>query len=202
MCNCYNCEKIIEELNDIIDHSHEYTDKELKHQLEPYVYQKLKKNKIMEINICPDSHQYCEIFDTEFMGDGVRSICDIPSKTVIGCYLGCIEPVYNKSVDWKYAFAYALNGYVIDGSNKDSMMSVINHSRTPNVDVDYHYHIVDGKKQCHIVFITKSFIHSGEELYIDYGNEYWKFASKYGIIEFNEDERPLKRQRKITDYFR
>jgi SET domain-containing protein len=207
MCNCYNCELIMDDLIELIDNSSEYPDKDLKSQLEPYVYYKVKQykklNKPFEISTCPDTSKYCEIFDTEFIGQGVRAIDYIPKNTVIGCYLGCIKLQRTDKVDWKYSFAFALNPYVIDGSDKKSMMSIVNHSRDPNVDIDYQYHIVDGKKQCHIVFITKKHIFTGEELYIDYGDDYWKWASKNGMIELGRMvlERPNKKQKKITDYF-
>ncbi len=206
MCNCYNCQVVHDEFIEMIEHSHEYPDVELKEKLEPYVYQQVKRSKkrLETIGECPNTEEYCELFHTDFMGLGVRAITDISSKTVIGCYLGSIEPSTNKSVDWKYSFAYAMNGYVVDGSDKKSMMSCVNHSRKPNVEVDYHIHMVDGQKQCHIVFITNQYISSGEELYIDYGKEYWDWASKCGYIEINmydTNERPLKRQRKITEYF-
>lgn len=206
MCNCYNCQIVHDEFIDMIENSHEYPDLELKERLEPYVYKQIKrsKSKLEMVCECPNTEEYCELFHTDFMGLGVRAITDISSKTVIGCYLGSIEPSTNKNVDWKYSFAYAMNGYVVDGSDKTSMMSCVNHSRTPNVDVDYHIHMVNGQKQCHIVFITNQTICSGEELYIDYGNEYWDWAKQCGCIEINfgnERERPLKRQRKITDYF-
>jgi len=205
MCNCFNCQVIHDECVEIIEHSHEYSLYDLKEKLDPYVYQVIKhsKQQLEPIQECPDTEQYCELFNTDFIGIGVRAITDITSKTVVGCYLGSIELEGNKRVDWKYAFAYALNGYIVDGSNKKSMMSYVNHSRKPNVDVDYHIHMVDGKKQCHIVFITNQPISSGEELYINYGTDYWDHASKYGMVElaYYAPERPSKRQRKITDYF-
>jgi SET domain-containing protein len=205
MCNCYNCQIIHDEFIELIDNLHEYPNKDLKELLEPYVYQMIKrsKDKLKIIKECPDTTKYCEVFDTELIGMGVKSIVDISPKTVIGCYLGKIEPQSNKNVDWKYSFAYALNGYVVDGSEKLSMMSYVNHSRKPNVEVDYQIHNVNGKQQCHIAFITNQYIFSGEELFIDYGNEYWKWASNLGYVEigYSDSERPLKRQRKITEYF-
>lgn len=204
MCNCYNCQVVHDEFIELLDNSHEYPDKDLKEQLEPCVYQMIKrcKHKI-KYGECPDTKNYCELFETELIGIGVRSIIDIPSKTIIGCYLGSIEKSTNKNVDWKYSFAYALSSYIVDGSDGLSMMSFVNHSRKPNVDVDYQIHTVNGKKQCHIVFIANQYINSGEELYIDYGKDYWEWASKFGYIEIinYEPERPLKRQRKITEYF-
>lgn len=207
MCHCHNCQVIMDDLIEIIDNSHEYPDKDLKELLDPYLHQKIrvyeKRNKSFEMSTCPDTSKYCEIFDTDFIGKGVRAIESIPKNTIIGCYLGCIQLSTNKSVDWKYSFAFGLKSYIIDGSAKKSMMSIVNHSRDPNVDIDYHIHIVDGKKQCHITFITKRHIFTGEELYIDYGQDYWNFASKCGMIELGRMvlEPPLKRQKKITDYF-
>jgi hypothetical protein len=204
MCNCSKCEPAMAYLIKLIDHSDEYPNKVLKEQLEPYVYNKVIKyneeQTPFEISTCPKTETYCEIFTTDYMGEGIRAIHDISVDTIIGCYLGCM--VYRSiEINWKYAFASALSSYSVDGSEKKSMMSIVNHSRTPNVDIDYHIHIVDGKKQCHIVFIVKTFIKAGEELFIDYGHEYWDYARKHGINEMGF-ERPLKRQRKITDYFK
>ena len=201
MCKCFNCQTIHEEVFDIINHSNEYPDSELKERLEPFIYKRVTQHKLLPISECPDTSIYCERFCTEYMGYGVKASINIPYGIIIGCYLGCIKSGYN--VDWKYSFAYALNGYVIDGSDKQSLMSIVNHSRTPNVIVDYHFHMVDDKPQCHIVFIAKRYIHEGEELFIDYGDEYWNWAKQLGMIEItiNDIERPLKRQRKITEYF-
>ncbi len=205
MCECFNCHKIIEELNDIIDNFDDYPTKELTTKLETSLYNKIVRHKKKGIDLyigkCPNSDEFCEIVETDTMGDGVIAIQDIPSKTAIGCYIGCIDLTNAKTYDWRYAFAYGLNGYIIDGSEKKSMMSIINHSRNPNVNVEYVYHLVNGKKQIHIVFITAENIRKGDELFIDYGDEYWIYAKSLGINEIDRDERPLKQQ-KITDYFK
>lgn len=196
MCDCFDCHEIIDELNSIIDNRDKYTMEELKTRLEPFMYNKLKKNKEINISICPNTEEYCEIFKTDSMGDGVKAIVNIPPNTVIGCYLGCIN---KETTNWKYAFAYGLQNYVVDGYDKKSMMSIVNHSRNPNLSIDYEFHVINGKKQCHIVFITNKHIFEGDELYIDYGEDYWDYARKIGMVEINT-QRPLK-QRKMTDYY-
>jgi SET domain-containing protein len=190
MCDCNSCIPIVTELNFIID-----SGEEMNH-LSEYMYSKTKKyykrGRCIEIGRCPiDTEYLCEIFDTEIIGLGVRSLVNIKPETVIGCYMGCIR----KSIDasWIYAFEYGLKGYVIDGSDKRSMMSYVNHSRNPNLDIDYIFHIVNGRKQIHIIFKTNQYIFAGDELYINYGDDYWKY---YNSIEMKSN----KKQKKITDY--
>ena len=193
MCDCDSCIPIVKELNQVIDYG-----EELKTKLTDYMYYNIrkcyKKGRCIEIGRCPcDTEYLCETFDTEKMGIGVRALVNIKPETVIGCYMGCIRKCGEAS--WEYAFEYGLKGYVIDGSDKRSIMSYVNHSNFPNLNIDYIFHIVNGIKQIHIIFRTNQYIYSGDELYIDYGEDYWKYSNN--LME----QRSNKKQSKITDYF-
>jgi hypothetical protein len=192
MCDCDKCIPIVNELNQVID-----SGENLKSKLTDYMYYSVrhsyKKGRCIEIGRCPyDTDYLCETFNTETMGIGVRSLVNITPETVIGCYMGCIKK--SGQAPWVYAFEYGLKSYVIDGSDKRSIMSYVNHSQFPNLNIEYVFHIVNGKKQIHIIFRTNQYVYAGEELFIDYGEDYW---AHYNKIE----NRSSKKQRKITDYF-
>jgi hypothetical protein len=170
----------------------------IKSKLTSYMYNKVRKyykfGKCIEIGRCPcDTEYLCETFDTDTIGTGVRSCVDIRPETQVGCYLGCIRKT--GEAPWVYAFEYGLNGYVIDGSDKRSIMSYVNHSEFPNLDIEYVFHIVNGKKQIHIVFKANKYINAGEQLFINYGDDYWKYFNKIHNIE------KYKKQTKLTNYF-
>ncbi len=201
MCDCTNCFPIAMELNQAID-----SGENIKSKLSEYMYHKVrnsyKRGITIDIGRCPcDTEYLCETFQTETMGIGVRTVVDIRPETVIGCYLGCIRKTEN--APWVYAFEYGLNGYVVDGSDKRSMMSYVNHSNHPNLDIEYMFHIVNGKKQIHIVFKTNNYILAGEELFINYGTEYWEYSIQMDKFYGKEPTIPKnkKKQTKITNYF-
>jgi hypothetical protein len=204
MCDCDKCIPIVKELNSIIDSNINETinTKDTKDKLTEYMYSKTrlynKRGRFIEIGRCPiDTDYLCETFDTEIYGLGVRSLVGIKQDTVVGCYMGCIRKYQEAS--WVYAFEYGLKDYVIDGSDKRSIMSYVNHSKYPNLDVEYVFHILNGIKQIHIIFKANQYILAGEELYIDYGDDYWKY---YNSIEKKIEKRSNKKQTKITDYLR
>jgi SET domain-containing protein len=140
------------------------------------------------------------------MGKGVRAIKHIPKNTPIGCYMGTVkhQSEIRKSDDWRYNFFYALKDYTIDGSNCDSIMSLINHSDKPNIQVSHHLHSIGNPskpvEEVHIVFITKTDIEPYTELFIDYGEDYWKASKLMGINKQIEQPNTHK-QKLITDYF-
>jgi SET domain-containing protein len=133
------------------------------------------------------------------MGIGVRTKKFIPSKTKIGCYLGILKNINDKKRkdEWRYDFQYLFKKYYVDGSDKLSIMSYVNHSSNDdNVNVLYELHYTDFGEECHIVYETKKDIEMNEELFIDYGNDYWKYYHKE-----KENQIGNKRQRLITNYF-
>jgi len=64
----------------------------------------------------------------------------------------------------------------------------MNHSNNPNVKIILEKHC----DEIHIV--ANQIIDEGEELFIDYGEDYWKYARSQNI-------RPEGRQKLITEYF-
>ncbi len=143
---------------------------------------------------CPKTEEICEIFTTPNMGRGVRAKISLPKSAKIGCYIGPIKEGHYYDERWKYSFQYVFKKYSVDGSSIESIMSLLNHSDKPNCDVLYEIHKVEDIEEIHLTFILSKDVKRGEEIYIDYGKEYWEFASKSGIIKET-------RQRLITEYF-
>jgi len=123
---------------------------------------------------CETTTEICEIFETENMGKGVRSKFSLPKGTEIGCYLGNIVPEKSVRKDNYYVFYYMLRGWVIDGSTNNSITSYLNHSKNPNLSTFFTFHFVDGEPELHLSFKTNQDVEIGEELFIDYGEEFWK----------------------------
>lgn len=139
---------------------------------------------------CCNSKEFCEVFDAGPMGRGVRAKRTIWANTHIGCYTGVLRANSDKHTgDWRYNYTYALKDYYIDASQTDTnttcMMALLNHSdKDENVSVEYELHeMPDMSVECHIVFIAKRAIMRMEELYIDYGPDYWRYANKMGVFE-------------------
>lgn len=153
---------------------------------------RIKNNLVIR---CPDTEELCEIFKTPNMGYGVRVKKDLSENTKIGCYIGPL--IFGKNDDdekWIYSFQYVFSDSAIDGSTKESMTSLLNHSNKPNCNVDFEIHSVDGIEEIHLTFCLNKDVKMGEEVFIDYGEDYWRYAVKLGI------RRDIK-QTLITDYY-
>lgn len=198
-------------LAEIFKAPHDYDMKELEYFLDEQVLKDFIKNDLIQNPLasypCPNSNNYCEIFNTPNMGKGVRAIKLIEKGTKIGCYFGTLkhESERDEGDEWRYDFAYGLKDFYIDGSKCQSMMSILNHSDNPNVHVKYHLHEYKKHQEVHIVFIASTNIYPNTELFIDYGEDYWKAASKYGIIKDKKqslmtDYYPIKRKREDYNY--
>ena len=92
--------------------------------------------------------------------------------------------VYNYGTDEGF-----LKDFYIDGKD-ESLICYMNHSSKPNVKIIWEKH----GDEIHIVFVANQIIDECEELFIDYGEEYWAYARKQNI-------RPEGRQCLITEYF-
>jgi len=136
---------------------------------------------------CVYPGDYVEVFETVDMGKGIRVKRDLRRGEEIGCYLGELKGCGDNS-DGVYDFAYALRGFYVDGRN-GSLLSFCNHSDRPNVDVIWRMH-----NELHLVFRVNRDVRKGEELFIDYGEEYWEGMRKRGVIKTT-------RQRLITEFF-
>ncbi len=199
-CNCLTHRTTSNLLVDIMLNPKSYNNDYLKAIVEPALYTGLKKNpeKFATIKTCCNTNDLCEIFDAGVMGQGVRTRRPIMKGTLLGCYVGVLrsqkEAVANH--DWRYDYAYGLKTYYIDASAKTCMMAIVNHSSSnDNVNVEYEVHRdpVSGLTECHIAFYAKYDLMRTEELYIDYGEDYWKFAKKMGYKEYelNQKGQPI-----------
>lgn len=144
-------------------------------------------------NFCAKSEEFVEIYETQNMGEGLRAKIDLKWGQPIGCYYGEIKDKLEDTSDWRYNYEYALKGLYVDGKGK-SLMAKMNHSNKPNVYVFYELHKINDIEEMHISFITNKLVKKGEELFIDYGPEYWDYAQKIGL-------KPFLKQKLITDYF-
>lgn len=176
---------------------HMFSQETLCKELEPNVLISLKKNGPYKADRrCCKPSDFCEVFDAGPMGRGVRAKRTIWANTHIGCYSGVLRANADKhNGDWRYNYTYALKDYYIDASQDTCMMAMLNHSeKDENVNVEYGLHeMPDGRVECHIVFVAKRAIMRMEELFIDYGPDYWKYAKKMGVEEYVIDERGNKR---------
>lgn len=141
---------------------------------------------------CP-SFSNIEDFQTINKGIGIRATNNISQKTYIGCYYGKIcrnNQIKNKF----YTFDYEYNNLVVDG-DLNCLMSYLNHSSKPNCYAVCEMHKVNEIYELHITIKTNKDIIKGEELTIDYGEDYWKnMWKKYRI-------KPSLKQTLITDFF-
>lgn len=179
-------------LNKIVKNPAKYSQKYLEHLLEKDFIFDIEKIPKRE-NICHLSENYVEVFNTCNMGKGIRAKMDLIKGQRIGCYMGELKRSKEESEDWRYNFTYAIRGFYIDGKN-GSLMSYLNHSSKPNVDVIWESHKVDDDEEIHLVFRLNKDVEILEELFIDYGEEYWNYAKKQGIIKTTK-------QRLITEFF-
>ena len=187
---------LMDEVINLIRNVDLYDINELGKECEDFFFNELLKKNIEKMSVkcpCSSSNQYCELFKTLNMGYGVRSKKYIPFGTKIGCYLGTIKNMNDREIidDWRYDFQYIFNKYYVDGSNKLSLMSSVNHSIDNNIHILYELHYTEElKEECHIVFQASKDIEMNEELFINYGDDYWNHFNKQN-----------KNQKLITDYF-
>jgi SET domain-containing protein len=191
---------LMNETSDIIRFPEIYDKEQLKEECDDFFFNDLMNENISKMSYrCPCSDYHCEVFQTLNMGKGVRAKRFIPSGTKIGCYLGVLKHLNDKKPndEWRYNFQFAFKKYFIDGSDIMSIMSLINHSSDKNVTVFYHLHNTETIEECHLVCITTQDIEIGEELFMDYGEEYWDYYNKRQseLNNFN------KNQQLITDFF-
>lgn len=174
-----------------------FTQETLTKKLEPCIKKHIDKFGAYKAERrCCNSSDFCEVFDAGVMGRGVRAKRTIWANTHIGCYTGVLRSAKDAHRgDWKYNYQYGLQGYHVDASPTNayglSLMAIVNHSeKEENVSVEYMLHeMPDGSVECHIVFIAKRAIMRMEELFIDYGPDYWNYAKKCGIVQYDLDQR-------------
>jgi SET domain-containing protein len=175
-------------LEKIIKKPHKYSKKYIEQIVDQDFIPELTKG-FENLGICYPSSEILEIFDTVDMGKGVRAKEKLYKGQRLGCYMGEIKHNAEPSKDWRFNFAYVLKDFYIDGKD-ESLICYMNHSSKPNVKIIWEKH----GDEIHIVFVANQIIDEGEELFIDYGEEYWNYARKQNI-------RPEGRQKLITEYF-
>jgi len=112
-------------------------------------------------------------------GFGVFAKKNIKKDAMVGEYTGILRN-YSIKPDSKYAFAYPTiqigeikyDDLVVDANEAGNITRFINHSiEHKNVE----HTIVYDNKGRHIVFYASRNIKAGEQLFIDYGEEYWDY---------------------------
>jgi len=186
-CKCCIQPKM-RQLEKIIRKPHKYSKKYIEQIVDEDFIPELTKG-FENLGICYPSSDILEIFDTVDMGKGVRAKDKLYKGQRLGCYMGEIKHNAEPSKDWRYNLAYVLKDFYIDGKD-ESLICYMNHSSKPNVQIVWEKH----GDEIHIVFVANKIIDEGEELFIDYGEDYWKYARSQNI-------RPEGRQRLITEYF-
>ena len=186
-CKCCIQPKL-RQLEKIIKKPHKYSKKYIEQIVDEEFIPELTKS-FKNLGICYPSSDILEIFDTVDMGKGVRAKESLYKGQRLGCYMGEIKHNAEPSKDWRFNFAYVLKDFYIDGKD-ESLICYMNHSSKPNVKIIWEKH----GDEIHIVFVANQIIDEGEELFIDYGEEYWDYARSQNI-------RPEGRQRLITEYF-
>jgi SET domain-containing protein len=186
-CKCCIQPKL-RELKKIIKKPQKYSKKYIEQIIDQDFIPELTKG-FENLGICYPSSDILEIFDTVDMGKGVRAKEKLYKGQRLGCYMGEIKHNDEQSRDWRYNFAYVLKDFYIDGKD-ESLICYMNHSSKPNVKIIWEKHC----DEIHIVFVANEVIDEGDELFIDYGEDYWKYARSQNI-------RPEGRQKLITEYF-
>jgi hypothetical protein len=186
-CKCCIQPKL-RQLEKIIKKPHKYSKKYIEQVVDQDFIPEITKG-FEKLGICYPSSDILEIFVTVDMGKGVRAKEKLYKGQRLGCYMGEIKHNQEPSKDWRYNFAYVLKDFYIDGKD-ESLICYMNHSCKPNVKIIWEKH----GDEIHIVFVANQIIDEGEELFIDYGEDYWTYARSQNI-------RPEGRQRLITEYF-
>lgn len=115
-------------------------------------------------------------------GFGVFARKNIKKDSLIGEYTGIVRS-HTVNPDSKYAFAYPTmviegkenDDLVIDAADSGNVTRFVNHSTThKNVENSFFY---DDSGR-HVIFYAGRDIKAGEQLFIDYGPDYWE---KLGI---------------------
>ena len=132
---------------------------------------------------CENLDVFTDIRPTPEIGLGVFAKQDIAANEYIGCYLGTIEehPKIHLTENYKeisYNFACPFSEYCVNALKKGNVTSLLNHSDNPNLSARYILH----ESEIHMAFFTDRNVQRGEQLFIDYGEEYWEMAECFGVF--------------------
>jgi len=100
-------------------------------------------------------------------GYGVYADKSISRAEMIGEYTGVLKVDFIRNK--QFALDYVVEGFVIDPKGAGNITRYVNHDFTPNVRKEFVF--IDG--MWHVIFVAKSDIESGEQLFHDYGKDYW-----------------------------
>ncbi len=108
------------------------------------------------------------------IGWGVFAAKDFSKMEFVTEYHGLVRPRKRSDRENAYCFEYALSSeertpYNIDAESQGGVSRFINHSEAPNLRSALA--TVDGV--CHVIFIVDKPIAKGEQLFYDYGSDYW-----------------------------
>lgn len=107
------------------------------------------------------------------MGMGVFAKNKLPLGTVIGCYTGEIVKKPKFGVIQNQYLMKFFDDWYIDPQNSGNETRFVNHSFNPNVEVVNYDLSSKGNKNHVVVLVLLRDIQKDEELFINYGDEYW-----------------------------
>ncbi len=110
------------------------------------------------------------------IGYGVFTERPIPKGAYVGEYTGVLRRrLWFSRWENLYCFDYTIgegrsSSHVIDASLSSNHTRFINHSEAPNLELVS----VDHAAQVHVILYASRPIAAGEQLFYDYGDEYWR----------------------------
>uniref|UniRef100_A0A3B5LPZ2 SET domain-containing protein n=1 Tax=Xiphophorus couchianus TaxID=32473 RepID=A0A3B5LPZ2_9TELE len=118
------------------------------------------------------------------MGWGVRTVQDVPQGTFICEYVG--EIISNSEADKREndSFLFTLDNkvgepYCIDARLYGNIGRFINHMCEPNLIAVRVFTVHQDQRFPRIAFFSSRPIKAGEQIGIDYGDNYWRVKSKF-----------------------
>ncbi|KAM9810754.1 histone-lysine N-methyltransferase EHMT1a [Neosynchiropus ocellatus] len=125
-----------------------------------------------------------QLFRTKAMGWGVRAMQDIPQGTFICEYVG--EIITDAEADKRDddSFLFTLDNkvgdvYCVDARLFGNIGRFINHLCEPNLLAVRVFTVHQDLRFPRVAFFSTADIKSGEQLGLDYGDNYWKVKRKY-----------------------
>lgn len=109
------------------------------------------------------------------LGYGLYAGSDLDEGTYIGEYVGYVRPkrLWNQQSEYLYRYPTrvldAVKPMQIDAKKQGNYTRFINHSDSPNLDT----FIVLDRQTLRVCFQANKSIKEGEQLFLNYGSEYW-----------------------------
>lgn len=128
-----------------------------------------------------DQHASLELRETENMGVGVFATRRIPAGTVLGLYSGQLMPkVRLNNAQISYSYQINITGpprrhVTINSLERGNWTRFVNHHCDPNVNWGV-------RQNCGVnavvVMTSRRVINVGDQLYVNYGEEYWRTQNR------------------------